>query len=145
MAHDKTQYLSEQVRQLYKQAPGAFVATMAVMAYVAYMVSDVLEQEMVWQWIGIILLINIYLLVWLYSVKRHGINQGNARRWLHMYQIEAVLHGLAWGMLPFMMAEAHDPLWHGSRCYRHHCHDLPCLYLLHVADDVAWHPLPGVW
>jgi signal transduction histidine kinase len=109
MSRDKTQYLVEQVTQLHKQAPGAFVATMAVLAYVAYMVMNVVDPARVWQWIGLIVAINIYLLVWIYAIRQRGIDAANVHRWLYLYQLEAVMHGLAWGMLPFMLAEAHDP------------------------------------
>jgi signal transduction histidine kinase len=108
MAHDRVRYLPEQVRQLHKQAMGAFFATMAVMAYVAYEMSDIIMPGKIWQWIGFIILVNIYLLVWFYSAKQRGIDQDNARRWLRLYQIEAVLHGLAWGMLPFILATSQD-------------------------------------
>ena len=109
MARNKTQYLVAQVTQLHKQALGAFAATMAVVAYVAYMVMDVIGSTRVVQWVGLIVAINIYLLVWIYVVKRKGIDAINVRRWLYAYQIEAVLHGLAWGLLPFLLAEADDP------------------------------------
>ncbi|MBD3671773.1 MAG: HAMP domain-containing histidine kinase [Gammaproteobacteria bacterium] len=101
-------YLVEQVRQLHRQATGAFVATMAVMAYVAYMLWGVVEHARVYQWAGLIILINLYLTGWIYLINKNGLTENNASRYLLLYQLEAIVHGLAWGLLPFIIAEAND-------------------------------------
>jgi len=110
MQVDKTAQLIEQVRQLHRQSINALVATMAVLFYVAYRIRDELSAPVLWSWVGVIVAINLYLLVWIYLLKRNGLTPGNVRRYLLGYQGEALLHGTAWGMLPFLLAGANDPL-----------------------------------
>ena len=110
MQVDKTAQLIEQVRQLHKQSINAFAATMAVLFYVAYRIKGEMADSLLWGWVGIIVLINLYLLVWIYRLSRSGLNRNNARAYMYSYQLEAILHGGAWGMLPFLLVGANEPL-----------------------------------
>jgi len=109
MATLESQYLLEQVRQLHKQALGAFLATVAGLAYIVYAISDELEPTVLWLWVGSILALNAYLVVWILLINSHGISQSNAKRWLNAYLIQALLHGLAWSVLPIFLANSDDP------------------------------------
>lgn len=101
-------YLVEQVRQLHKQSLGAFVATIAALTYIVYTIADEMDPSVLWIWVGTILAINAYLLIWVFFINQYGITQGNAKKWLNLYLIQAFLHGLAWSALPIFVANAHD-------------------------------------
>lgn len=110
MQIDKCAQLIEQVNQLHRQSVNALVATMVVLFYVAYRIHGELPDRDLWTWVTIIGLINVYLLIWIWRVRSQGINQQNVRRFLLAYQLEALLHGTAWGMLPFILANSQDSL-----------------------------------
>lgn len=109
MATLDPRYLPEQIRQLHKQALGAFVATVVGLAYIVYTISEEMDATVLWMWVGAILSLNAYLLVWVFLINQRGITQGNAKVWLNLYLIQATLHGLAWSVLPIFVANANDP------------------------------------
>lgn len=110
MQTDKTAQLIEQVRQLHRQSVYAFFATMVVVGFVIFRVQGNMSSLWLNTWVGTIVAINIYLLIWIYHLKRHGLNRDNVRAYMLSYQLEAILHGTAWGMLPFLLAGSEDPL-----------------------------------
>ena len=96
----------EQLNLLYKQSIPAFIATMAVLFYTAYKVFDLVNHEWLASWVGVIVLINIYLLYWIYRVHTTEIDYSVTRHLILLYQIEAILHGLAWGAMPFLFVNS---------------------------------------
>ncbi|MBD3669694.1 MAG: response regulator [Gammaproteobacteria bacterium] len=109
MQVDKTSQLIAQVDQLYKQSLNALVATLAVMAFVTYQISGNVPHTQLWIWVSVIVLINIYLTIWILRIRKTGVHQNNVRLYLYTYQIEAILHGGSWGMLPFLLLNNPDP------------------------------------
>jgi len=104
-----TQIAIEQLTLLLKQSFAAFAATMAVLIYIIYNLYGVVELVWLITWVITILLINIYLLIWIYLVSHTSITAKNANKFIIAYQIEAILHGSSWGMLPFMLASVTTP------------------------------------
>ena len=99
----------EQLVLLLKQSYPAFAATIAVLAFIIYKVHDTIDTAWLTAWVVTIIIINIYLLIWIYLVHHTPINTKSAKRFIFSYQIEAVLHGLSWGMLPFLFAQQASP------------------------------------
>ena len=99
----------EQLAHLVKQSPAAFAATMVVMAYIIYKVYGVVDHQWLGLWVGSVSLLNGYLLVWLYYVKRVAHTTEAAIRFIRIYQVQALLHGFTWGMLPFLLLGNNDP------------------------------------
>ncbi len=96
----------EQLSLLYKQSIPAFIATMAVLFYTAYKVYDLVNHQWLAYWVGVIVLINIYLLYWIYRVHNTEIDYSVSRHLILLYQVEAILHGLAWGAMPFLFVNS---------------------------------------
>ena len=99
----------EQLAHLIKQSPAAFAATMVVMAYIIYKVYGVVDHQWLWLWVGAVCVLNAYLLIWLFFVRRAAITTNVATRFIRIYQVQAVLHGFSWGMLPFLLLGNNDP------------------------------------
>lgn len=103
----------EQLSFLYKQSLIALFATLAVLLYVYLWLQDLEDQTSVLLWVSSIIFCNIYLAIWLYFVHRGhsttGINTQKANNLISIYQIQAVLHGTAWGLLPFILTEQNSP------------------------------------
>lgn len=103
----------EQLALLYKQSFTAFAATIAVLAYILFWIHDLVDTYSLSLWTGAILALNAYLLTWIYFVnhatKNAPINEQQAKRFIQIYQLQAVLHGFSWGMLPFLLAELTTP------------------------------------
>lgn len=96
----------EQLSQLLKQSIPAFLATIAVLFYIIYKIPEGVDVFWLIVWTVTILLINVYLLVWIYLVHHTQISPANATTFITAYQVEAILHGLSWSMLPFLLADA---------------------------------------
>lgn len=99
----------EQLTLLLKQSYPAFAATIAVLFIIVYKIHDTIDAFWLGTWVSVIIVINIYLIIWIYLVRTTTITASNAKRFIMSYQIEAVLHGLSWGMLPFLLAENTSP------------------------------------
>lgn len=104
-----SQIAIEQLSLLLKQSYAAFAATMAVLIYIIYNLYGVVEPVWLIIWVVAILLINLYLLIWIYLVSHTTISSNNVNKFIIAYQIEAILHGSSWGMLPFMLANVSTP------------------------------------
>lgn len=99
------QFPIEQLALLLKQSYSAFAATMAVVGFIIFKVHDSIDTFWLSSWVLTVVVINIYLLIWIYLVHHRTITTISAKRFIWAYQIEAVLHGASWGMLPFLFAE----------------------------------------
>jgi len=103
----------EQLALLYKQSFVAFAATVAVLIYILFWIYDLVDVYSLSLWTGAIVALNIYLLTWVYFVRRATINtrisSKKAKRFILIYQVQAVLHGSAWGALPFLLIELTSP------------------------------------
>jgi len=98
------QFPIEQLSLLLKQSYSAFAATIAVLLFIVYKVHGVVDDLWLYTWVATIAAINIYLLIWMYLVHHTPITTQSAKRLIFSYQVEAVLHGSSWGMLPFLLA-----------------------------------------
>lgn len=96
-------YLIEQTNQLARQSLNALKSALVVLSLVIYVVWGVVESTQLYLWSSLILLINLYLLICYVFYRRIGINTNNANIFLLNYQIQSIVHGLLWGMLPFML------------------------------------------
>ena len=109
----KEQLPIEQLTLLFKQSFSAFGATVAVLAYILYWVNDAINPYLLYLWVSCVVLLNIYLLTWMYFVHKASsnsqVNNAKARRFIVIYQIQAVLHGSTWGSLPFLLIELTSP------------------------------------
>jgi signal transduction histidine kinase len=99
------QFPIEQLSLLLKQSYSAFAATIAVVAFIIFKVHDSVDTYWLTIWVSAVLVINIYLLIWIYLVHHRTISTISAKHFILAYQIEAILHGTSWGMLPFLFAE----------------------------------------
>lgn len=103
----------EQLNILLKQSLAAFAATMAVLLYILFWVSSIVDTKSLLWWTGAIIALNIYLLIWVYFVnsasKNNLITTQTANRFIAIYQVQAILHGLSWGILPFLLADLTAP------------------------------------
>ena len=95
----------EQLVLLLKQSFSAFAATIAVLLYIIYKVYGVIDDLWLFTWVTTIIVINLYLLFWMYQVQHTPITTQSAKRLIIYYQAEAIVHGLSWGMLPFILAQ----------------------------------------
>lgn len=95
----------EQLSLLLKQSYPAFVATIAVMLFIIYKVHNTIDAFWLITWVSAVVVINIYLLIWIYLVRQATVTTVSAKRFILAYQIEAILHGTTWGMLPFILIE----------------------------------------
>ena len=109
----KDQLPIEQLTLLYKQSFSAFAATIAVVLYILYWIHNSIDTYALSLWVGTVLLLNTYLLTWMYFVHQANIksklNTLRAKRFIFIYQIQAVLHGSTWGCLPFLLIESSSP------------------------------------
>ena len=103
----------EQLALLYKQSFAAFAATIAVLAYILFRIYGLVDIYPLSLWSGAVLALNAYLLTWVYFVNRatkdKQISPHQAQRFILIYQLQAVLHGFSWGMLPFLLVELTTP------------------------------------
>ena len=103
----------EQLALLYKQSFAAFAATIAVLIYILFWIYDLVDTTSLSLWAGAIIALNAYLLTWIYFVNRATkntqISSKQAKRFILFYQVQAVLHGFSWGILPFLLAELTTP------------------------------------
>lgn len=103
----------EQLLLLYKQSFAAFFATMAVLVYILFWLHKLVDTTALTLWIAGVITMNIYLLTWIYYVrdasKANSIDRKKAMRFIHVYQLQAVLHGSCWGYLPFLLIELTAP------------------------------------
>ena len=95
----------EQLSLLLKQSYSAFAATIFVLVFVTYKVYGIVDEYWLSIWVATVTAINIYLLIWMYLVHHTPITTQSAQRLILYYQLEAVLHGFTWGMLPFILAQ----------------------------------------
>ena len=103
----KSQLPIEQLLLLYKQSTAAFFATISVLLYIIYWLHDLVELKPLSIWVSAIVVLNIYLLIWIYFVKSTmkytDIDQNRAKQFILIYQIQSLMHGFSWGMLPFLL------------------------------------------
>ena len=103
----------EQLVLLRQQSAAAFIATIAVLFYLIFKIHSFIEPTALNIWIGSVIALNIYLLVWLYIVQRasnkNNFNIQKAKIFIRIYQVQAVLHGATWGYLPFLLIELTSP------------------------------------
>lgn len=99
----------EQLALLHKQAMPAFVATIVVLLYIFFWIHDLVNVNILSLWVSAIVALNIYLLIWIYLVKRTTITTEKAKRFIFIYQIQSILHGSSWGFLPFLLIELTSP------------------------------------
>jgi len=103
----------EQLNLLYKQSIPAFAATIAVLLYILFWVHDLIPLSTFYIWMSAIITLNIYLLIWIYFVRQSmqsaEISSQQANRFIFIYQIQSLLHGLSWGMLPFLLIDLTAP------------------------------------
>ena len=91
----------EQLSLLLKQSYPAFAATMAVMLFIIYKVHNTIDTFWLITWVSAVVVINIYLLIWIYLLRKATVTTVSAKRFILAYQIEAVLHGATWGSVTF--------------------------------------------
>lgn len=103
------QFPIEQLALLLKQSYPAFAATIMVLVIIFFKVQGTINAFWLNAWVMTILIINVYLLIWIYLVHHTLINTINAKRFIFLYQIEAILHGFSWGMLPFLLSDITSP------------------------------------
>jgi signal transduction histidine kinase len=99
----------EQLALLYKQSFAAFAAPIAVLIYILFWIHNLVNAFTLSLWVSAIVALNIYLLIWMYFVRRSTITTDKARRFIIFYQIQSILHGASWGMLPFLLADLTSP------------------------------------
>ena len=97
----------EQLALLHKQSIISIFATLAVLFYIFIWIQELVPATTLSLWISSIIACNAYLAILLYLVHRAKIaatiNRHSANRFIFMYQIQAVLHGSAWSILPFLL------------------------------------------
>jgi len=107
------QFYIEQLVLLRKQSIAAFVATIAVLLYILFWVHDLVDGYLLSLWAAAVVTLNIYLLIWIYFVHRadtnNKIDKQKAKQFIFVYQIQAVLHGGSWGLLPFLLVDLTSP------------------------------------
>lgn len=95
----------EQLALLYKQSFAAFAATIAALVYILFWIHDLVDGYYLAFWTNAIVALNIYLLTWVYFVRRATIKTRitteKAKHYIFIYQIQAVLHGSSWGGITF--------------------------------------------
>lgn len=105
--------LFEQLALLYKQSFTAFAATIAVLLYILFWIYDLVDIYPLSLWVSAVVALNIYLLIWVYFVysatKDSKLTTKKAKRFILIYQVQAVLHGSSWGALPFLLIELTSP------------------------------------
>lgn len=102
----------EQLSLLYKQSAAAFAATIAVLLYILFWVHDLIEIAPLSIWVTAVVALNIYLLTWMYFVHQANLEEiaaSQAKRFILIYQFQALMHGFTWGMLPFLLIELTSP------------------------------------
>ena len=108
--HSGNDLAIEQLTLLYKESLAAFVATLAVLFYVLFWTYDLVDRHMLSLWTAAILVMNIYLLIWMYFVRKESqLGFKKAKRFIVIYQIQSILHGASWGMFPFLLVELIEP------------------------------------
>lgn len=99
----------EQLNMLLKQSFAAFATTIALLLFILYWIHTFVDTNSLYRWTAAIVVLNIYLLIWVYFVRRDSkikqITAHKAKRFILIYQIQALLHGLTWGLLPFLFIE----------------------------------------
>ena len=109
----KDQLPIEQLTLLYKQSFSAFAATIAVVLYILFWVHGSIDTYSLSLWVAGVIFLNAYLLTWMYFVHQANIkfelDTPRAKRFIFIYQIQAVLHGSTWGYLPFLLIELSTP------------------------------------
>ena len=107
------QFATEQLNLLYQQSAAAFAATIAVVIFILFWIHNLVDVFSQILWVSTIVILNIYLLIWMYFVRRAKLNKEitptKAKQFIFIYQIQSVLHGTAWGILPFMLANLTTP------------------------------------
>jgi len=100
----------EQLALLYKQSLAAFVATLAVLSFILFWAHDLVDGNVLSLWTGAILVMNVYLLIWMYYVRHDSqIDTIKAKHFINIYQIQSILHGFSWGFFPFLLIEITAP------------------------------------
>lgn len=101
----------EQLTLLYKQSLSAFVATLAVLSFILFWAHELIDSYALSLWTSAILIMNIYLLIWMYFVRRdiQQIITTTARHFINIYQVQPILHGFSWGLFPFLLIEITAP------------------------------------
>ena len=103
----------EQLSLLYKQSFSACAATIAVLLYILFWVHDSIEPYPLYLWVAAVVFLNVYLLIWMYLVhqanNKSELDTLKAKRFISIYQIQAVLHGSTWGYIPFLFIELSSP------------------------------------
>lgn len=107
------QFAIEQLNLLYQQSTAAFAATIAVLVFILFWIHSLVDVFNQILWFSAVIVLNIYLLIWMYFVRRANLNAGitsdKAKRFIFTYQIQSILHGATWGTLPFMLADLTSP------------------------------------
>ena len=100
----------EQLALLYKQSLSAFVATLAVLSFILFWSHDLVDVNVLSLWTSAILVMNVYLLIWMYYVRHETqIDTIRAKLFINIYQIQSILHGFSWGFFPFLLIEVTAP------------------------------------
>lgn len=109
----KSQIPIQQLTLLHKQSAAAFFATIAVLLYIIFRVHDLVETKPLSMWVSAVVVLNIYLLIWMHFVdlatKNTDIDHKRAKQFILIYQIQSLMHGFTWGMLPFLLVELTTP------------------------------------
>ncbi|MCK5387434.1 MAG: HAMP domain-containing histidine kinase [Gammaproteobacteria bacterium] len=103
----------EQLALLHKQSFVAFAATIAVLLYILFWIHDSVDSYFLSLWVGAVIVLNVYLIIWIYFVHQASLNSRidtkKAKRFIFIYQIQSVLHGSSWGLLPFLLIDLSTP------------------------------------
>lgn len=103
----------EQLILLRKQSAAAFAATIGVLSYLIYKIHNLVEPLALTLWAGSVIALNVYLLIWLYLVRRasnkDNFNCQKAKFFIKIYQVQAIFHGMTWGYLPFLLIDLASP------------------------------------
>ena len=109
----KKQLPIEQLALLHKQSIAAFAATIAVLLYILFWIHDSVDSYFLSLWVSAVVVLNIYLLIWIYFVHqatiKSRIDTKKAKRFIFIYQIQSILHGSSWGLLPFLLIDLSTP------------------------------------
>lgn len=83
------------------------------MLYILYWIHDSVDSYFLSLWVSAVVVLNIYLLIWIYFVHRatikSRIDTKKAKRFIFIYQLQSILHGSSWGLLPFLLIELSTP------------------------------------
>jgi len=95
--------LAEQVKLLYKNAPLAYVVTLANGAILAYVQSPYISTAVLLAWYGSLILVTASRALIARQYAHASPGPGDARRWNGIYVIGAACAGIVWGSAALML------------------------------------------